>query len=305
MLLHPLVRRAARSAADFSLALALALALLPLNIAINFSEGTHQFFQGCARFRLTGILMNGLIVWLAVMFWLAFRRWRRTERYHQEAERIFAFLRVAEGGGGTDAATQARLWEPVCTTERARAGRGLAGEHRETVAIESDERRGSSFTALLPALPQPAAPPTAPPGGNDGREPQAAETPAWRGQRTILVIEDEEHIRSFLRMALMFLGFNVLLAADGHEGLRLFREGQRDIRLTLLDLTMPPPDGETTLREIRRIDPRAAVVLCSGQDPASLPENIRGERFLRKPCQISALEATVRAALATAAETGH
>ena len=126
-----------------------------------------------------------------------------------------------------------------------------------------------------------------------------------RHKRTILVIEDEEHIRSFLRTALMSLGFNVLLAADGHEGLRLFREGQRDIRLTLLDLTMPPPNGETTLREIRRIDPRAAVVLCSGQDPASLPENIRGERFLRKPCQISALEATVRAALATAAETGN
>jgi CheY-like chemotaxis protein len=222
----------------------------------------------------------------------------------------YVFLRVADSGCGMDAATQARLFEPFFTTKRARHGRGLAGirgiacEHRGTVAIESEEGRGSSFTVLFPALQQPAAPPTALPGGNDGREPQAAESPAWLGQRTILVIEDEEHIRSFLRTALMSLGFNVLLAADGNEGLRLFRERQRDIRLTLLDLTMPPPNGETTLREIRRIDPRAAVVLCSGQDPAGLPENIRGECFLPKPCQMSALEATVRVALATAAETG-
>jgi CheY-like chemotaxis protein len=82
--------------------------------------------------------------------------------------------------------------------------------------------------------------------------------------QTILVIDDEEVVRSTVAAALRRLGYNIITAPDGTYGVELLRAQGESIRLVLLDLTMPGLGGVETMREIRKIRPDVPVVLSSG-----------------------------------------
>jgi CheY-like chemotaxis protein len=117
---------------------------------------------------------------------------------------------------------------------------------------------------------------------------------------TVLLVEDTEEVRNVGVRALEFLGFRVIAARDGVEGVEMFREHRDKIRLVLSDLTMPRMDGWATIAALREIDPGVRVILASGYDEASVMREIHAERpqvFLGKPYSIEDLRAAIGKAM--------
>ncbi len=115
----------------------------------------------------------------------------------------------------------------------------------------------------------------------------------------ILVIDDESNIRMMLKLALVHVGHTVETAADGYEGLELYRDGS-DWNLVLLDQRMPGLEGLEVLREIHRRAATARVVMITAFgtiDLASEAMSLGATEFLRKPFTVDTLRNAVNAAL--------
>ncbi len=87
-------------------------------------------------------------------------------------------------------------------------------------------------------------------------------------------------------MTLERSGFEVLLAEDGREAVRIFEDRADDISVVILDMTMPHMDGEDTFRELRRIRPDVMVILSSGYNEREVTRRFVGKGtagFIQKP----------------------
>ena len=207
----------------------------------------------------------------------------------------YVFLEVSDTGGGMDAATQARIFDPFFTTKFTGRGLGLAAalgivrRHRGAVRIRSSAGSGTTFTILLPGAALPA----------DAPRPDAeTDTRGWRASGTVLVVDDEEAVRTTAERILQSVGFSVRSAPDGRAALETFAARQNEIILVLLDLTMPRMGGEEALRELRRLKPDVRVVLSSGYgEPSTQLGPDAATAFLRKPYSPGELVSTVRAVL--------
>ena len=103
---------------------------------------------------------------------------------------------------------------------------------------------------------------------------------------TILVIDDEEIIRQTLSMMLGFLGYDVLLAADGEQGIAMFETHQQGIEAVILDMTMPGMSGDAVFQRLQAIAPDVKVLLFSGYSEQDLQQRFAGRGlagFLQKP----------------------
>ena len=85
-----------------------------------------------------------------------------------------------------------------------------------------------------------------------------------KGAETVLLVDDEEPIRTFAAKALKRFGYKIKIAASGEEALEIYTAGQRDIDLIILDIGMPGMGGFKCLQEIIRINPVARVLIASG-----------------------------------------
>ena len=93
------------------------------------------------------------------------------------------------------------------------------------------------------------------------------------------------------------LGFDVLTAADGHEAVAIYGDHPGAITCVILDLTMPQLDGEETFHELRRLDPRARVVLSSGFDRQEVARRFAGQDtagYIQKPYRLETLATALR-----------
>lgn len=124
-------------------------------------------------------------------------------------------------------------------------------------------------------------------------------TPDTTG-KTILFMDDDDLVRTLAKAMLEHQGYTVLLAADGAEGLDIFRREKDRIGLAIVDLTMPVMSGDEVLRAIRKIRPGIPVIITSGFDPGSIREQTSrsGDAdILLKPFTIQAFTAAVEKAL--------
>jgi PAS domain S-box-containing protein len=185
-------------------------------------------------------------------------------------EGTYVSLEVADTGCGMGKEVLDRIFEPFFTTKFTGRGLGMAAVlgivrgHRGAIQIHSEPGQGTSFKVLLPAA-------VSMTGGMPGGEPPAE---AWHGSGTVLLVDDEETIRTVGSELLKELGFQVLTAEDGGQALEMYRK-HPEIRLVLLDLTMPRMDGEQAFRELRKMDPQAQVILASG-----FSEHEVGQKFV-------------------------
>ena len=155
-----------------------------------------------------------------------------------------------------------------------------------SIEAESQVGVGSRFRILLPAGAAGVA--EAP-----GAAPRA-------GSGTILVVDDEELLRTAYRHMLDGLGYRVLLAGDGQEAVDLFRREHQAIDLVVLDMVMPVMGGRQALARMRAIDARVPVLLASGYaDSVELDETaaMAPAGFLRKPFRIAELSEAIARAL--------
>ena len=172
----------------------------------------------------------------------------------------YTWLEVSDNGCGMAPDVLGRIFDPFFSTKFAGRGLGLAAVqgivrgHRGGIKIYSEPGKGTTFRLLFPSVTGPAAP--AP----------AAEhpAPAWRGSGKVLIVDDEETVRSVAARLLEYAGFAAEPAADGAEAVAIFRRAPAAYAFVLLDLTMPHLDGEETFRQLRHIHPGVRVVLMSG-----------------------------------------
>lgn len=172
----------------------------------------------------------------------------------------YTLLEVEDDGAGMTPEVRARIFEPFFTTKFTGQGLGLAAvagvvkSHRGHIAVESAPGRGALFRLAFPSV--------AARGETAGEEP--AEPSVARLDGLVLLVDDDMLIREVGAGILEAMGFRVLLAADGAEGVDCFRRHEGLIKAVLLDLTMPRMDGFEAHAEMHRINPRVPVVLMSG-----------------------------------------
>ena len=113
----------------------------------------------------------------------------------------------------------------------------------------------------------------------------------WRGSGTVLLVDDEETILALGSEMLQELGYEVLTAGDGRQGLEIFTS-RSDISLVILDLTMPYMDGEQCFRSLRQVDPNIRVVMSSGFNEQEVSQKFVGRGlsgFIQKPYTLSSM----------------
>ncbi len=213
-----------------------------------------------------------------------------TEELH---EGRYAFLEVTDSGIGMEPETLERIFDPFFTTKVTGRGLGLAAvlgivrSHAGAIKVYSEPGQGTTFKVLLPA--------------SEGQTAKAADPHAasrqYRGSGTILVVDDEQTVLQVARDLLVRFGFEVELAGDGQQALEVVERRGDDLRLVLLDMTMPRLDGEQTYAGIRRLSADLPVVLCSGYSEADATSRFKGKGlagFLQKPFEISRLVTLLR-----------
>ena len=206
------------------------------------------------------------------------------------AEGSYALLEVLDTGSGMDADTMERLFDPFYTTKFTGRGLGLAvvqgivRGHRGTIQVRSQPGVGTSFRLLFPAAPKPRPP-----------EPAGAIVSATQLRGTVLVADDDKHVRALAAYLLESFGFQVVTVEDGTQALRALTERAHEFAFVLLDLMMPGMSGEEVVDELDRVGAATPVILSSGYNSHELSERFTGRgvaAFLQKPYNAEQLRTT-------------
>jgi two-component system, cell cycle sensor histidine kinase and response regulator CckA len=195
----------------------------------------------------------------------------------------YAFLEVKDDGAGMSEETRARLFEPFFTTKFTGRGLGLSAVqgivrgHGGAIALSTALGTGTTVKVLLPCTDTPAAPLV-----RQAPEPAAP----WSESGLTLLVDDDARVRNVNELLLQNIGFEVLAVETGREAIREFERRSAEVRVVVLDVTMPDLSGDQVLKELRRIRPDIPVLLCSGYSEDEMsdrfsPEDL--ESFLQKP----------------------
>jgi signal transduction histidine kinase len=209
----------------------------------------------------------------------------------------YLFLDVTDDGRGMEQATVGRIFDPFFSTkDKGAAPRGLglasvAGivrAHGGAIHVETAPGKGTTFRVVLPASRGASRSPTSPRPPSD-----------WQADGQVLIVDDDPFVRAATRRLLEMLGFTVHEAPEGPTALRLVSE-LADLRVVLLDATMPRMAGEEVLRELRRLRSDLPVVVVSGDAEGAVMKRFepdRPEGWLAKPFTVAELTAALERVL--------
>ena len=215
----------------------------------------------------------------------------------------YVTLSVSDSGTGMPEEVKARLFEPFFTTKPAGKGTGLGLVTCQTIVrqsggyieVDTELDRGTTFRVYLPRVSQ---------HGSAAPETATKDAPVPYGTETLLIVEDEPAVRLLAQGVLQTFGYDVLVALNGQDALRVAREhqGQR-IALVIADVVMPRMGGTELAAWLRALDPQLKVLFSSGYTEEALAAagtSSTGVDFLPKPYTPLGLARKVREMLDSA-----
>ncbi|MDP1676459.1 MAG: PAS domain S-box protein [Bacteroidota bacterium] len=215
--------------------------------------------------------------------------------------RLYVKIEVADTGIGMDEATRLRIFEPFFTTKGPGKGTGLGlstvfgivEHHSGFIDVRSVPGKGTSFIIYLPIAERSLE-------GLMEIKNDRKEVPG--GTETILIIEDEELLRELVNAILVSMGYTILIAVDGVEGVEMYKSHQEQISLVLSDMGLPLLDGREVFKKIREINSKAKIIIASGFfDPETKAEmdNAGLNNFIQKPYMPNELLEKIRETIDT------
>jgi len=209
-------------------------------------------------------------------------------------------ISVSDSGCGLSPEARDHLFEPFFTTRPEGTGLGLSivwrvvHDHRGTITVASVPDQGATFTLYLPAVSRAEAQRRARQTPVSGSLPRSV-----RGE-SVLIVDDEDVVRSVAVKVLSGLGYRVTDTADPVDALAIYRDSWRSIDLVLVDMMMPHLNGKDLFEKLREINPSVAAILMSGYDAADTPfASVGFVAFIPKPYTLQELATRVRQSLDT------
>jgi len=217
----------------------------------------------------------------------------------------YVMLALSDTGVGMDHATQARIFEPFFTTKGPRKGTGLGlamvygivKQSGGNIGVYSEPGQGTTFKIYLPMIDEPidGSPESSPPS-----------YPSY-GKETVLVVEDEEGVRTLVRDILEQSGYTVLETSHGAQAIETSERHPGPIHLFLTDVVMPEMSGRELVQRLGVLRPASKVLFMSGYTANAVMHRgaLESEtEFLQKPFTAATLTRKVREILDTCAAKG-
>ena len=211
----------------------------------------------------------------------------------------YVMMAISDTGVGMDNATKSHLFEPFFTTKELGKGTGLGlatiyGIVKQSsgyIYAYSEIDKGATFKIYFPRFDTPNVP-------EEERHQESEES--LRGTETILLVEDEEEVRSLVRVILQNNGYTVVEARNGMEAVRICKEMGTSIHGMVTDIVMPQMGGQEAARQIKQIFPSLVVLFMTGYTEhfVKLNEMLeQGMSILQKPLRAEDLLRQLRASL--------
>jgi PAS domain S-box-containing protein len=203
----------------------------------------------------------------------------------------YVYLEIADSGCGMDQETLAKVFDPFFTTKFTGRGLGMAAVqgivrgHKGFINVNSEPDKGTTIRMFLPASDKVV----------ENADDQTHQED-WRGEGTVLLVDDEETVRNIGKDMLEILGFTVITAKEGNEAIEVFMANP-DIAFVILDLTMPQMDGEECFRELKQLKSDLKVVISSGFSEQEVSQKFAGRGiagFIQKPYKLSVLKEAIQ-----------
>ncbi len=213
----------------------------------------------------------------------------------------FACLKVSDDGEGMNPETLDKLFDPFFTTKFTGRGLGLSAVlgiirgHKGALIVESSRGVGTTFDVLFPLVESSALEPAS-------QEDQSSSTTSWQGKGLVLMVDDEESVRTVAGRMLKKMGFEVLEAEDGLQAVEVYKTNADAISFIVLDLTMPLLSGEEAFTRIREINPRVPVLMASGYSKEEFAFQFgtrKGCGFIQKPFTLKRFRQEIQSFLDT------
>lgn len=219
----------------------------------------------------------------------------------------YVMIEVADTGTGMSAEVLNKIFEPFFTTKGVGKGTGLGlatvyGIVKQSggfIFPESELGKGTTFRVFLPRYVPDAEEEAAIQQRQAKRE--ARHAPDVTGSGRVLLVEDEDGVRSFAVRALRSRGFEVLEASNGAEALELIEENAGKLDIVVSDVVMPEVDGPTLLKTLRKTHPDLKFVFMSGYPNDAFRAGMDSDEkfgFLPKPFSLAQLVSKVKEELA-------
>jgi PAS domain S-box-containing protein len=197
-------------------------------------------------------------------------------------------ISITDTGVGMDAATREKIFDPFFTTRDVNVGTGLGlasvygivKNHGGFINVYSERGRGATFTIYLPA------------SNNKVVEEKQTSARLFKGEGTILLVDDEQMILDVGERFLHQVGYEVITARSGSEAVDLYEKNRERILLVVLDMIMPAMSGGETFDRLKAIDPNVKVLLSSGYSINGQAQEILDRGccgFIQKPFQMEHL----------------
>jgi two-component system, cell cycle sensor histidine kinase and response regulator CckA len=222
--------------------------------------------------------------------------------------RDYLLLEVCDTGPGMTKEIQAKILDPFFTTKVSGRGLGLAvvqsvvRAHGGIVKVLSAPGSGTAFQILLPCIPNETAHQLENGAGMRAQAQELQPRP-----KTVLIIEDENMLRTGISKLLRKTGFTVIEAENGNIGVDLFAGNYSRIDLVLLDLMLPGKSGREVFGELQRIQPDVKVTMTSAYGRQYVEDFLRGLRpwdYIQKPYRFEELIKKFEDASATRVAAG-